>query len=203
MDESGRRVRRATRSDNGRRGGATLPGMSARRDTEVIAKRIPDGRAAVILRDSVLCRVRRDSDRGDQGVTAGRDVDEVRRVDGRITALESPGKLQLGKARAIVPRERRRDTERNHTATHLPRRASTGSWRARHRRLFRGTGPTAIRFHSSRPMSPQQVADVESIVNRGFSMVQVIRGKSPPTRWGRCTCSTRNGDAVRVVSIPE
>src|SRR6202022_202865 len=92
--------------------------------TEVIAKRdLPDGRAAVILRETPFYVESggQISDRGEiQGEGWRVDVDEVRRVDGRLAALgKVTGKGELGKARAIVPRDRRRDTERNHTATHL------------------------------------------------------------------------------------
>src|SRR6202022_2639917 len=93
-------------------------------NTEVVAKRdLPDGRAAVILRETPFYVESggQISDRGEiQGEGWRVDVDEVRRVDGRIAALgKVTGKGELGKARAIVPRDRRRRPERTHTPPHL------------------------------------------------------------------------------------
>ncbi|MGZ3573621.1 MAG: alanine--tRNA ligase, partial [Gemmatimonadaceae bacterium] len=92
--------------------------------TTVLAKQdLPNGRAAVILRETPFYAESggQISDRGEiKGEGWSIDVDEVRKIDGRITALgKRTGTVQLGKARATVPRDRRRDTERNHTATHL------------------------------------------------------------------------------------
>src|SRR3954470_1448388 len=91
-------------------------------ETEVVAERaLPDGRAAVILRETPFYVESggQISDRGEiQGDGWRIDVDEVRKVDGRIAALgKVTGKVELGRAKAIVPRDRRHDTERNHTAT--------------------------------------------------------------------------------------
>src|SRR5213079_2856126 len=48
------------------------------------------------------------------------DVDDVRKVDGRPAAIGTlSGTFQFGRVTARVPMDRRRDTERNHTATHL------------------------------------------------------------------------------------
>src|SRR5688572_14443095 len=93
-------------------------------DTEVIAKRdLADGRVAVMLRETPFYAESggQISDRGEiQGEGWRVDVDEVRKVDGRTAALgKVTGDVKIGKARASVPRDRRRDTERNHTATHL------------------------------------------------------------------------------------
>src|SRR5256714_3281924 len=183
-------------------------------NTEVVAKRdLPDGRVAVMLRETPFYVESggQISDRGEiQGEGWRVDVDEVRRVDGRIAALgKVTGKVDLGKARAIVPRDRRRDTERNHTATHLLHAALRQVLGEHVHQEGSLVAPDRLRFDFSHhgPLTPQQVGEVETLVNRGiFDGVQLTFEQKPLAEarasGAMSLFSEKYGDVVRVVTIP-
>jgi alanyl-tRNA synthetase len=182
--------------------------------TTVLAKQdLPDGRAAVILRETPFYAESggQISDRGEiKGEGWSIDVDEVRKVDGRITALgKRTGTVQLGKARATVPRDRRRDTERNHTATHLLHAALRQVLGEHVHQAGSLVEPDRLRFDFAHhgPLSPQQLADVESIVNRGIlDGTQVVFEEKPKSEaiagGAMHLFNEKYGDVVRVVTIP-
>jgi alanyl-tRNA synthetase len=182
--------------------------------TTVLAKQdLPDGRAAVILRETPFYAESggQISDRGEiKGEGWSIDVDEVRKIDGRITALgKRTGTVQLGKARATVPRDRRRDTERNHTATHLLHAALRQVLGEHVHQAGSLVEPDRLRFDFAHhgPLSPQQLADVESIVNRGIldgtKVVFEEKPKSEAIAGGAMHLfNEKYGDIVRVVTIP-
>jgi alanyl-tRNA synthetase len=182
--------------------------------TEVVAKReLPDGRAAVILRETPFY-VESGGQISDRGEIKGEgwsvDVDEVRKVDGRITALgKVTGTVELGKARATVPRDRRRDTERNHTATHLLHAALRQVLGEHVHQAGSLVEPDRLRFDFAHhgPLSQQQLADVESIVNRGIlDGTQVVLEEKPKEEaiagGAMHLFNEKYGDVVRVVTIP-
>jgi alanyl-tRNA synthetase len=182
--------------------------------TTVLAKQdLPDGRAAVILRETPFYAESggQISDRGEIKGDGWRiDVDEVRKVDGRITALgKVAGTVQLGKARATVPRDRRRDTERNHTATHLLHAALRQVLGEHVHQAGSLVEPDRLRFDFAHhgPLSAQQLADVESIVNRGIlDGTQVVFEEKPKSEaiagGAMHLFNEKYGDVVRVVTIP-
>ena len=183
-------------------------------NTEVIAKRdLPDGRAAIILRETPFYVESggQISDRGEiQGDGWRVDVDEVRRVEGRIAALgKVTGKVELGKARAIVPRDRRRDTERNHTATHLLHAALRQVLGEHVHQAGSLVAPDRLRFDFTHhgPLSAQQLAEVENIVNRGIlEGVPLTFDQKPYAEavagGAMALFGEKYGDVVRVVTIP-
>ncbi|MEP7087986.1 MAG: alanine--tRNA ligase, partial [Gemmatimonadota bacterium] len=93
-------------------------------DTEVIAiRRLPGKRIALVLKETPFY-AESGGQVSDAGEISGEGwsvaVDEVKKVDARHVAIgELTGEFHFGRAHARVPAERRRDTERNHTATHL------------------------------------------------------------------------------------
>src|SRR5205814_758740 len=93
-------------------------------ETQVTAvKHFPDGRVAVLLRESPFY-AESGGQISDHGEIVGDgwrfDVDDVKKIDGRPSAIGTlQGTFKFGHAMARVPADRRRDTERNHTATHL------------------------------------------------------------------------------------
>ena len=183
-------------------------------DTTVLAKRdLPDGRAAVILRETPFYAESggQISDRGEIVGEGWRvDVDEVRKVDGRITAIgKASGKVDVGKAHASVPRDRRRDTERNHTATHLLHAALRRVLGDHVHQSGSLVAPDRLRFDFTHhgPLTQQQLSEVEMLVNRGIlDGVQVVFEEKPyaeAVAGGAMHLFTEKyGDVVRVVSIP-
>ncbi|HEY8851492.1 MAG TPA: alanine--tRNA ligase, partial [Gemmatimonadaceae bacterium] len=182
--------------------------------TEVIAKRdLPDGRAAVILRETPFYVESggQISDRGEiKGDGWSVDVDEVRRVEGRIAALgKVTGKVELGKARATVPRDRRHDTERNHTATHLLHAALRQVLGEHVHQAGSLVAPDRLRFDFTHhgPLSAQQLGEVENLVNRGIlEGVQLTFDQKPYAEavagGAMALFGEKYGDVVRVVTIP-
>ena len=182
--------------------------------TEVIAKRdLPDRRVAVMLRETpfYLESGGQISDRGEirgEGWTV--DVDEIRKVDGRLAALgKATGKVELGKARAIVPRERRRDTERNHTATHLLHSALRQVLGDHVHQAGSLVAPERLRFDFTHhgPLSAHQLGEVESLVNRGILEGVELTFEQKPLAEARAAGAMslfgeKYGDIVRVVTIP-
>jgi alanyl-tRNA synthetase len=183
-------------------------------NTDVIAKRdLPDGRAAVILRETPFYVESggQISDRGEiQGDGWRVDVDEVRKVDGRTAALgKVTGKVQLGKARATVPRDRRRDTERNHTATHLLHAALRQVLGEHVHQAGSLVAPDRLRFDFTHhgPLTPHQVSEVENLVNRGIlDGIQLTFEQKPYAEavagGAMHLFNEKYGDVVRVVTIP-
>ena len=92
-------------------------------DTEVLGFRRLDGRVALQLRENPFY-----AESGGQVSDHGRIegdgwqlvVDDVRRIGGRVAVVGAVnGDFAPGEVRATVEEPPRRDTERNHTATHL------------------------------------------------------------------------------------
>jgi alanyl-tRNA synthetase len=86
-------------------------------------KHFPEGRVAVLLRESPFY-AESGGQISDHGEIVGDgwrvDVDDVTKIEGRPAAIGTlTGTFKFGHATARVPADRRRDTERNHTATHL------------------------------------------------------------------------------------
>ena len=195
--------------------GVTFTGYDALEvDTTVLAKReLPDGRAAVILRETPFYAESggQISDRGEVVGDGWRlDVDEVRKIDGRIAAIgKVSGKIDLGHARASVPRDRRRDTERNHTATHLLHAALRRVLGEHVHQAGSLVAPDRLRFDFTHhgPLTQQQLSEVESLVNRGIlDGVQLTFEQRPYTEavaaGAMALFGEKYGEVVRVVSIP-
>jgi alanyl-tRNA synthetase len=182
--------------------------------TDVIAKQdLPDRRVAVMLRETPFY-VESGGQISDRGEIVGDgwrvDVDEVRRVDGRIAALgKRTGDVQLGSARATVPRDRRRDTERNHTATHLLHAALRQVLGDHVTQQGSLVAPDRLRFDFSHhgPLTHQQITEVENLVNRGIlEGIQLTFEQKPKPEaiasGAMHLFNEKYGDVVRVVTIP-
>ena len=186
-------------------------------ETEVVALLRLNGRAAVQLRRNPFY-AEAGGQVSDRGVVDGSGwrlvVDEVRRVGGRVAVVGNvDGALAEPRApirvRASVERPVRRDTQRNHTATHLLHaalRAELGP-----HVLQRGSlvAPDRLRFDFAhpRPMTAAEITRVEERVNRAIledHEVCTAQGdyRDAVSRGAMALFGEKYGDVVRTVEIP-
>ncbi|MGK2934046.1 MAG: alanine--tRNA ligase [Gemmatimonadaceae bacterium] len=183
-------------------------------ETEVVARKIlSDGRSAMVLRETPFY-----AESGGQISDAGEvigdgwrlDVDEVRRVDGRIAvAGKIEGEFRFGAVTARVPRDRRLDTERNHTATHLLHAALRAVLGEHVHQAGSLVAPDRLRFDFTHngPMKPEQVAAVEQQVNRAIFAATTLRFEEKRyadaiAEGAMALFGEKYGDVVRVVKVP-
>ena len=183
-------------------------------DTLVTAVRhLPDGRVAVMLRESPFY-AESGGQVSDHGRITGEGwsvaVNEVRKVDGRIAAIgEVTGEIAFGRAHAAVPRDRRRDTERNHTATHLLHAALRKVLGDHVHQAGSLVAPDRLRFDFTHhgPLSTERLAAIEADANAGVwaSVPVTIQEESyndAVARGAMALFGEKYGDVVRVVEIP-
>jgi alanyl-tRNA synthetase len=138
------------------------------------------------------------------------DVRDVRKVGGRVALVGAvEGDFTVGRVRAVVEDPSRRDTERNHTATHLLHAALR---RVLGEHVFQQgslVSPDRLRFDFSHtgPMTPEQQAEVEQLVNEAiWANYEVCAHRmgyrEALDRGAMALFSEKYGDVVRVVEIP-
>jgi alanyl-tRNA synthetase len=184
-------------------------------DTIVTSVRtLPDDRVAVILRETPFYAESggQISDRGTiRGDGWSVDVDDVRKVDGRIAAIgRASGPVAFGRAIASVPRDRRLDTERNHTATHLLHAALRRVLGEHVHQAGSLVAPDRLRFDFTHhgPVTPEQLAHIEAQVNDAIWLAAPVRTREEAyaaavSRGAMALFGEKYGDVVRVVEIPE
>jgi alanyl-tRNA synthetase len=176
-------------------------------------KRLEGNRVAVLLRETPFYAESggQVSDRGEIVGAGWRvDVDEVRKVEGRVAAVGTlSGTLSFGPATARVPSDRRRDTERNHTATHLLHAALRQVLGEHVHQAGSVVEPDRLRFDFTHhgPVRPEQLDVVEGIVNRGIwaGVPLHIEQKAyadAVAGGAMALFGEKYGDVVRVVDIP-
>ena len=183
-------------------------------DTEITALReLPEGRIAVMLRENPFY-AESGGQVSDRGVITGDgwkiDVDEVRRIDGKLTAIgKAEGSVTTGKATAVVPRAARLDTERNHTATHLLHAALRQVLGEHVHQAGSLVAPDRLRFDFTHhgPLSDDELHEIEDIVNRGVLAAIPLDIRQKPyaeavASGAMALFGEKYGDVVRVVSIP-
>ncbi|MEO8620248.1 MAG: alanine--tRNA ligase [bacterium] len=182
--------------------------------TEVAALRHLDGdRVAVLLRESPFY-AESGGQVSDEGEIVGDgwriDVDGVRKVEGRSAALgRLTGEFHWGTAAARVPNHRRRDTERNHTATHLMHSALRQVLGDAVHQAGSLVAPDRLRFDFTHhgPVKPEKLADVEAIVNREIWRSSPVTCNEMPypearAKGAMALFGEKYGDIVRVVDVP-
>lgn len=183
-------------------------------DTIVTAVRqLPDGRVAVMLRESPFY-AESGGQVSDHGTITGDGwsvaVNEVRKVDGRIAAIGTPrGDIGFGPAHAAVPRDRRKDTERNHTATHLLHAALRKILGEHVHQAGSLVAPDRLRFDFTHhgPVTAEQLAAIEADVNAGVWASAPVNTREESytdavARGAMALFGEKYGDVVRVVEIP-
>ncbi|MES2180457.1 MAG: alanine--tRNA ligase [Gemmatimonadota bacterium] len=182
--------------------------------TGVVAlRRIGDDRVAVLLRESPFY-----AESGGQIADVGEivgdgwriDVDGVRKIEGRSAALgRLTGEFHWGRVTARVPSERRKDTERNHTATHLLHSALRQVLGDAVHQAGSLVAPDRLRFDFTHhgPVSGDKLANVESLVNAEIWRALPVTWTEMPypdarAKGAMALFGEKYGDVVRVVDVP-
>ncbi|HEU6453138.1 MAG TPA: alanine--tRNA ligase [Gemmatimonadaceae bacterium] len=179
----------------------------------VAARRLADGQVAVVLRESPFY-AESGGQISDVGEIAGdgwrMEVTDVRKVQGINAAVgRVEGELTLGPVTASVPTQRRRDTERNHTATHLLHAALRSVLGEHVHQAGSLVAPDRLRFDFTHhgPLTAQQISDVELWVNRGiWADIDLVIHERPykeaVAAGAMALFGEKYGDVVRTVGIP-
>jgi alanyl-tRNA synthetase len=231
LEQQRERSRRDRRAQGGEAGDALSTGWDVLDDeaeqefvgyvaletaTDVVAVRRENGRVALQLRQNPFY-AEAGGQISDSGSVEGDGwsvrVDEVRRVGGR-TAVIGNVAGQLPATDAPLPvtarvHAHRRDTMRNHTATHLLHAALRDT--LGEHVLQRGSlvAPDRLRFDFShpRPMTPDEIRAVEERVNEAIlADIDVVTQEKPYADaialGAMALFGEKYGDTVRVVMVP-
>jgi alanyl-tRNA synthetase len=184
-------------------------------DTVVTAVRtLPDGRVAVMLGETPFY-AESGGQVSDQGTITGTgwrvDVTEVRKIDGRIAAIGVPtGEITFGAAHAEVPRDRRQDTARHHTATHLLHAALRKVLGDHVHQAGSLVAPDRLRFDFTHhgPVTAAQLAAIEAHANAGVWAAAPVHTREEAyadavASGAMALFGEKYGDVVRVVDIPD
>jgi len=143
-------------------------------DTDILAFRQSVGGLELILHENPFY-LESGGQVSDSGVVVGQgwelEVDLVNNVDGKtVVSGAYDGPFEPTPVRAVVAEERRRDIERNHTATHLVHAALRDVLGTHVRQAGSVVDPMRLRFDFSHqaPVTEADLADVEEVVNEGI-----------------------------------
>lgn len=183
-------------------------------DTVVTAVRaLPDGRVAVMLRETPFY-AESGGQVSDHGTITGAgwsvSVSDVKKLDGRIAAIgTATGEITFGPAHAVVPRERRHDTERNHTATHLLHAALRNVLGEHVHQAGSLVSPDRLRFDFTHhgPLTHDQLVAIEAQVNAAVWTAAPVNTRESAyadavAQGAMALFGEKYGDVVRVVEIP-
>ncbi|MGI9189581.1 MAG: alanine--tRNA ligase [Longimicrobiaceae bacterium] len=182
-------------------------------ETEVLGFRRMDGRLALQLRENPFY-VEGGGQVSDHGHVRGEGwmlaVDDVRRVVGRVAVIGSvEGDFSPGTVTATVEEPPRRDTERNHTATHLLHAALRRVLGEHVHQQGSLVAPDRLRFDFSHTggLSDDELGRVEDFVNEAIlantSVCPEEMGyRAALDRGAMALFSEKYGNVVRVIDIP-
>ncbi len=177
------------------------------------ARRLDGGRIALILRETPFYAVS-GGQISDKGEIVGQgwrvDVDDVRKIEGRtVTAGRLGGAFAFGAVHARVPADVRRDTERNHTATHLLHAALREVLGEHVHQQGSLVEPDRLRFDFTHhgPVKPAEQSEIELRVNRAiWDDIDVVTEEKPykaaVASGAMALFGEKYGDVVRVVNVP-
>jgi alanyl-tRNA synthetase len=137
-------------------------------------------------------------------------VDEVQKVDGRPAAAGTiEGALTFSPAVARIPAARRRDTERNHTATHLLHAALRNRLGEQVHQAGSLVAPDRLRFDFTHhgPVKSDVLSTIETDVNEAIWLNAPVRTTEKShaqavAEGAMALFGEKYGDVVRVVEIP-
>jgi alanyl-tRNA synthetase len=182
-------------------------------ETQVTAiRQLGNGRIAVLLRETPFYAESggQIADRGEIVGDGWRvDVDDVRKVDGRPAAVGTlTGAFDFGRVTARVPSARRRDTERNHTATHLLHAALRQVLGEAVHQAGSLVAPDRLRFDFTHhgPVNQDRLEEIERIVNdHVWRAIPVTRREmsygEARAAGAMALFGEKYGDVVRVVTV--
>ena len=182
--------------------------------TTVLAARTLDGgRMALVLKETPFY-AESGGQISDGGEVVGEEwrleVDEVRKIEGRTAVLgKLHGKFAFGGVTARVPTDVRRDTERNHTATHLLHAALRQILGEHVHQAGSLVAPDRLRFDFTHhgPVRADELSALELAVNRAIWADVDVRTEEKPYKeavasGAMALFGEKYGDVVRVVSVP-
>ncbi len=176
-------------------------------------RRLDGGRLALILRETPFYAVS-GGQISDKGEIVGQgwrvDVDDVRKIEGRtVAAGRLGGTFAFGAVHAHVPSDVRRDTERNHTATHLLHAALREVLGEHVHQQGSLVEPDRLRFDFTHhgPVKPVEQSEIELRVNRAiWEDIDVVTEEKPykaaVASGAMALFGEKYGDVVRVVNVP-
>jgi alanyl-tRNA synthetase len=176
-------------------------------------KHLDGGRIAVMLSESPFYAESggQVSDRGEIVGDGWRvDVDDVKKVEGRPAAIGTlTGTLKFGRVMARIPGDRRRDTARNHTATHLLHAALREALGESVHQAGSLVAPDRLRFDFTHHggIKPEKLERIEERVNEHVWKSLPVTTKEMPFAEAQKTGAMalfgeKYGDVVRVVTVP-
>ncbi|MDB4907249.1 MAG: Alanine-tRNA ligase, eukaryota/bacteria [Gemmatimonadetes bacterium] len=182
-------------------------------ETQVAAVReLGDHRVAVLLAESPFY-AESGGQVSDHGEIVGDgwrvDVDDVKKIDGRPAAVGTlTGRMGFGTVMARVPARRRKDTERNHTATHLLHAALREALGEAVHQAGSLVTPERLRFDFTHhgPVKADILARVEHRVNEEVWRATAVTTEEMPyprarERGAMALFGEKYGDVVRVVNV--
>jgi len=137
-------------------------------------------------------------------------VDDVRKIGGRSAPVGAlTGEFRFGRVLARVPSDRREDTARNHTATHLLHAALRRVLGDQVHQAGSLVAPDRLRFDFTHhgPIAPERLAEIAAIVNQEIWKAMPVVTTERPFAEARALGAMalfgeKYGDVVRVVEVP-
>ncbi len=187
--------------------------QTTRAETEIIAFREGEGCLELILKENPFY-AESGGQVSDTGVVKGEGwtlpVEDVFKIDNRqVVTGPFAGPFEPTPVEAIVAEERRRNIERNHTATHLVHAALRRVLGSHVRQAGSVVAPDRLRFDFSHhsPVGEGELAAIEEEVNRAIWENVEIETYEMPYREAIAAGAIalfgeKYGERVRVVDIP-
>ncbi len=186
---------------------------TTRAETDILAYQQTDDAVGLILRENPFY-AESGGQVSDTGEVRGRGwvlpVADVRKVEGG-TAVFGPyeGPFEPTPVEALVNEPLRRDTERNHTATHLLHAALRKSLGEHVRQAGSVVSPEHLRFDFTHhePVPPEALAEVESEMNgHVWENIELVIREMPYAdaiaMGAMALFGEKYGDVVRTIAVP-